>query len=200
MRAKGDCTENPVSDIAATKTVDRNGQVKLDPGDRLTYTLKFTNKGDGPGVVNYIDHLGDVFDDAVWVSGPNSSDPALDAVRKGKQILMTGTLPAGEPVTVTYAVRVKPNGNRGNDQLLNYLNPDGTVSPTNCDQDRDDCTFNDISPTQDNNTPPTDPGGELPDTGSPVNPWVLGGGLLFVLIGVGLVVAGRRGREEASGA
>ena len=96
---------------------------------------------------------------------------------------------------VTYAVRVKPDGRRGNNQLLNYLYPDGTVSPTACNEDRDDCTLNEVSPQGTTNPPP--PSGELPDTGSPVHPWVLGVGLLFVLIGVRLVAAGRRGREAA---
>ncbi len=121
------------------------------------------------------------------MSGPRSSDPALDAVRKGKPILIAGTLPVGETVTVTYSVRVKPDGGRGNDQLLNYLYPDGALSPDACDRDRDDCTSNDVSPNQGTTDPP-DPG-DLPGTGGPVNPWVLGGGLLCVLIGFCLVTS-----------
>ena len=38
-------------------------------------------------------------------------------------------LAAGQTVRVTYDVRVKPDGQRGNDQLNNYLFPDGAVSP-----------------------------------------------------------------------
>ncbi len=193
--AQPDCTENPVSAIEAIKDVSLPHNSQVNAGDLLRYTLRFTNTGHGAGEVDYVDRVSDVLDDAVWVRGPKSSDPALAAVRKGDRILVTGILPAGKTATVTYAVRVKPDGRRGNDQLDNYLFPDGGVSPISCDQDRDDCTSNAVSPVNDTDHPPSHPGpGDLPDTGSPVSPWLIVGAFLSVLIGSGLVMAGRRGR------
>lgn len=70
------------------------------------------------------------------------------------------------------------------------------MAPDACVADTDDCTSNQV---QSDNTPPPDqtPGSDLPDTGATYNPVLIGAALLAILLGAGLVVAGRRRGKAA---
>lgn len=131
------------------KTVDPASGATVAPGSTVTYTLNFANTGTATGVVNREDVLTGVIDDADLVSGPTSSDAALTAsdVTDGR-FTVTGSLAAGQTVTVTYTVTVREDGQRGDDQLANFLVDPGQEPPAECvvtDPERPDCTVNYVS-------------------------------------------------------
>jgi fimbrial isopeptide formation D2 family protein/uncharacterized repeat protein (TIGR01451 family)/LPXTG-motif cell wall-anchored protein len=143
-----DCTVNPVSQLVDSKSVDPEDGTTVRSGDELTYTLTFRNSGQGTAVVDRVDELTHVLDDADLVSGPTSSGRALDVVRDGKRLTITGGLTAGQTVTVTYKVKVHAVSDLGDSVLGNYLiDPDETVptDPTACSASNPDCTVNPVS-------------------------------------------------------
>ena len=74
----------PLPHVVPTKTsVPATGQ-PVQPGDRITYRLSWTNDGTAPGVVDSTDDLTRVLDDADVVTEPTSSDPAVTATRTGQ--------------------------------------------------------------------------------------------------------------------
>ncbi|MDQ4054770.1 MAG: GEVED domain-containing protein [Actinomycetota bacterium] len=131
-----DAVEYPLPDIRDRKSVDPADRTTVLAGEELTYTLTFENVGRGDGEASRDDSLAMLLDDATIVSGPDSSDPALTATLDGQLIEVRGTLGAGDLVTVTYTVRVKPDADRraeGADSMLgNFLIDPGTTPPTQC--------------------------------------------------------------------
>ncbi|WP_028650265.1 GEVED domain-containing protein [Nocardioides halotolerans] len=121
-----ECTPPPVvtplPHVVPEKTSTPAGPVQ--PGDVVTYTLSWTNDGHAPGVVDSTDDLTGVLDDATVVSEPTSSDPAVTATRTGASLRVAGPIAAGDTVTVTYQVKVKPSGQHGDNNLANVLTPD----------------------------------------------------------------------------
>ena len=74
-----------------------------------------------------------MLDDAVLISGPTSSHPALNVsglVGDGR-FPITGTLAPGQTVTVTYKVRMNPMAGVDND-LGNFLVDPGEEPPASC--------------------------------------------------------------------
>ncbi|WP_210650033.1 CshA/CshB family fibrillar adhesin-related protein [Nocardioides sp. SYSU D00065] len=125
-----DCTSNPVPEIVDHKSVDPRDGTLVDAGQQLTYTLTFTNRGAGPGAVDKVDDLTHVLDDAVVVTAPRSSDPALSvSAIGGSRFSVTGTLRAGQTVTVTYGLEVKKAGKQGDGMLVNHLLEPGAPLP-----------------------------------------------------------------------
>jgi fimbrial isopeptide formation D2 family protein len=122
-------TTTPVIDVQSWK------QVMADPtpvqaGTVLTYTLFFENFGGATGTVDRVDDLTHVIDDADVVSEPVASDPALTAERDGARVTVTGQLAPGQTVTVSLTVRVRPDGDRGDNILANFLlDPDEPPQP-----------------------------------------------------------------------
>lgn len=123
-------THNPVSWIVPSKTVDPESGSTVKAGQVLTYTLTFTNRGEGKGTVNYVDDMTKVLDDATVTKDPTVSDPALNVASTKAGYAITGTLTAGQTATVTYQVTVKPDGKRGDNKLGNALaDPDRPNDP-----------------------------------------------------------------------
>ncbi len=123
-----ECNPDPVvtalPHVVPTKTSTPASGDALQPGDVVTYRLAWTNDGHAPGVVDSTDDLSGVLDDATVVQEPASSNPAVTATRTGGQLRVTGPIPAGETVTVTYAVRVNAFGQQGDSRLVNVLAQD----------------------------------------------------------------------------
>jgi fimbrial isopeptide formation D2 family protein/uncharacterized repeat protein (TIGR01451 family) len=141
--APGLCTENPVPEVVSSKTVDPKSGTEVTPGQVLTYTLTFTNKGKAAGDVDKTDDLTKVVDDATVTKQPTVSDKALESTKVADGYQITGTLAAGQTVKVTYQVTVKADGQRGDSQLGNFLVNTGD-EPV-CNEDRTNCTENPVT-------------------------------------------------------
>lgn len=124
------CTEHPVPEIVAGKSVDPASGTPVVAGRRLVYTLTFANVGQAPGSVDRVDDLTHVLDDADLTVEPAASDTALVATRDTNRISITGSLEPGQVVTVTYEVLVRPAGERGDDVIANFLLRPGEEAPT----------------------------------------------------------------------
>ena len=98
-------------------------------GSTITYTLFFENDGQSAADVDAIDHLIHVLDDAAVATEPTSAD-GLAVVRNGARISITGSVPAGEPYTVTYTVTALPDADRGDSIAANFLLAPGETPPT----------------------------------------------------------------------
>src|SRR5690625_1472386 len=133
------CTATPVGELLVRKAVAAQS-TPIVSGTALTYTLTFDNQGQGPVAVNYTDHLAEVLDDAELSDGPTSSDAALTVVQGADTLEITGELAAGQTVTVTYEVIIKPVAERGNNSADNFLVPNGEGPPEECDPGTTLCT------------------------------------------------------------
>ncbi|WP_210439309.1 CshA/CshB family fibrillar adhesin-related protein [Nocardioides xinjiangensis] len=126
--ALAECTPDPVvtplPHVVPGKSATPAGGQPVQPGDRVTYTLTWSNDGRAVGAVDSTDDLSGVLDDAEVVQEPTSSDPAVTATRTGDRLRVTGPLAPGETVAVTYVVLVRPAGQHGDNSLLNVLAPD----------------------------------------------------------------------------
>lgn len=156
--------EPTVPNIAVVKSSDPASGKAVQPGQDISYTLTFSNTGNGPGEVDYTDDLTGVLDDADLTAAPSSSDGAL-VVTDGSdgQLHVTGTLEPGAEVTVVYTVTVKPDGERGDDVLTNVVFPTGTENPT-CQDENVSCTEHPV------------PGFELTKTSDPASGTTVNGG------------------------
>lgn len=163
-----ECTNHPVGELSSWKTVDPASGVTLAPGAEATYTLHFENTGKAQVNVAKDDVLTQVLDDADVTVQPTASSGSL-AVSDiaDDRFTVTGSLDAGEKATVTYTVTVKPDGERGDDRLGNFLvatgeDPaDGPCLPT--DSERPDCTVNHVSNVEVAKSSDPDSGSELRD-------------------------------------
>ncbi|PJJ71361.1 putative repeat protein (TIGR01451 family) [Diaminobutyricimonas aerilata] len=135
-----DCTENPVSQILDSKTSDPADGATVLENQVVTYTLTFSNTGEAEGPVARTDSLVAVLDDADITSGPTVSDAALTAVLDGTSLVVTGDLQPDQTVTVTYAATVRPDGERGDNTLVNHLLKPGEIPGDECVEGDDDCT------------------------------------------------------------
>lgn len=97
-------TEHPVPAYAFTKTSDPVSGSDVFPGESITYTLTGKNAGATPLEVTIADDLTKVLEFATLTTGPVAS--VGDATLEGSSLAWSGTLAAGESVTITYAVQV----------------------------------------------------------------------------------------------
>jgi hypothetical protein len=139
------CTENPVPAIEARKSADPEPGTEVEAGQVLSYTLRFTNTGAAPAAVGFADVIKGVLDDATLVGRPASSDPrvTVSAVTAGR-LTVSGTVNPGRTVTVSYRVRVKPNGERGDDLLAGFLIKTGDEPPSECTTATARCTAHQV--------------------------------------------------------
>ena len=113
----------PGSGLRHDKSVDPASGTAVDVGQVLTYTLTFENVGPTPAAVDTTDDLSGVVDDATLVAGSVTADAGLAATPDagGDAIAVSGTVPAGETLEVTYQVQVRPWADQGDHVLTNLL-------------------------------------------------------------------------------
>lgn len=121
--------------IPAEPTVEKSSDpvsgTEISPDDEVTYKLTFGNSGHYPADVDYVDHLSGVLDDADFIEGSLTAGNGLNAVRSGNQITITGSIEPGEPVVVSYKVKVKTE-DFTDGWLRNFVRPAGEQPPTEC--------------------------------------------------------------------
>lgn len=109
-------------------------------GQLVTYELTFHNAGRVPAVVDHVDVLADVLDDAD-LEGSVVAESPLTATTTASEIGITGTLPAGATATVEYSMRVKsPLPSTASGKLGNFLVTRGATPPPTCDPATELCT------------------------------------------------------------
>lgn len=113
------------------KSSDPESGTEILPDDEVTYKLTFGNSGHYPADVDYVDHLSGVLDDADFIEGSLTAGDGLNAVRTGNQIRITGSIEPGEPVVVSYKVKVKTE-DFTDGWLRNFVRPSGEQPPTEC--------------------------------------------------------------------
>ncbi|WP_166356204.1 DUF6923 family protein, partial [Phytoactinopolyspora limicola] len=114
-----DSVRIPAAFVVESKSVEAS-EDPVQAGTVLTYTLTFENVGQAPGTVDTVDDLTHVLDDGDVTAGPDVSDPALSLEGlDANRFHITGTLDAGQTVTVTYEVTLRPDGERGDNRALN---------------------------------------------------------------------------------
>lgn len=181
--ADGEClpppdpgTEHPIGELADSKAVNPASGTALRAGDIATYTLTFTNIGKANVGVDRQDVLTGILDDADLTRLPVASDPALTVSAViAERVTITGSLAAGQTVTVNYQVTVREDGARGDDRLGNFLVDTGAVPPASCVLGDEDCTVNDVT-----DLPPN-----LAFTGAAIG---AAGTLALLLLGGGIIL------------
>ncbi|MBQ3358350.1 MAG: DUF11 domain-containing protein [Microbacterium sp.] len=129
-----DFAQVPAAALSMTKTVDPASGTAVIAGQEVTYTLSFTNEGAAPATVDALDSLANVLDDATLSAGP-TADAGLTATLTGTDLAITGEVPVGETLTVTYTVTVADYADQGDHVLGNVLsNGDGTCPPAGCEE------------------------------------------------------------------
>jgi hypothetical protein len=171
------------ADLVTTKTASPTSTTSVAEGSTVTYTLTFNNSGGtAPAVVDKTDDLTDVVDDANITTPPaqhGGTGLLVTSIVNG-MFAISGTVSAGSTETVVYAVQVK-SPDTGNRIMNNYLvDPSGGVVFTSCASSNPECTVNPIGTEA------------LPFTGTPDLPTTVWGGLLIIIAGLALLVAGRR--------
>lgn len=120
-----DCTSTPVAAVTYAKSV----QASTDPvgtGTVLRYTITVDSTGTDTGVVNIEDVLTGVLDDAELTVPPTSDTPTVIASPvTGERFRVTGELVPGARAHITYEVTVRPEDERGDDVVANFLVPPG---------------------------------------------------------------------------
>ncbi|MCX6406947.1 MAG: hypothetical protein NTV28_08510 [Propionibacteriales bacterium] len=183
----------PGADLEVTKSVDPQKGSTVKAGQELTYTLTFDNDGKAAADVDYTDYLAKVLDDADVTSGPTAEDGSDLTVSPiaDQTFDVDGTVAPGDTVTVTYTVTVKPDGERGDDQLGNFLAQGDDQPPAECAADDPLCTNNPVGQVEHRKS-------VSPSTGTTVQP----GETLTYTLRQGAVVVRRPGatRHAARGA
>ena len=140
-------TRLPIRELLTAKSVDPASGTTVRPDAEVTYTLTFASVGQAPVEVDHEDILTAVLDDAVLIDGPTASRPVLNVTDPNEEdrISISGTLEPGQVETVTYTVRVLPDGQRGDDRLGNFLVHAGEDQPEECLPADPNCTINHVS-------------------------------------------------------
>ncbi|MGW7531392.1 DUF7927 domain-containing protein [Amycolatopsis sp. NPDC054798] len=187
-------TETPVREMTVTKRVLA---ATAKPGDKVTYVVDLVNTGTAvyPDA-SFVDDLADVLDDAAYNQDAQATSGTID--QTGSRLTWRGKLVAGQAVTVTYSITVKPDAAAGS-RLRNVV-----VSPnpgTNCVTGTELGCGTDTPVTPGNpgtsGVPPVVPPGTPPlaSTGTPFLD-LLFGSLFSLLSGFVLLVAARRRRQR----
>ena len=149
------------SALAVDKVSDPPSGAPVAEGSMVEFSLDFDNTtGTSPAEINHRDHLRDVLDDAYFINDEDAeiADPLItveggtnvEAVwaMTDAHIGITGTVPAGGRVIVSYRMKVKLNSEQAPEresnqtsprgyQLRNFLTTDGVDPPEDCRVDDD---------------------------------------------------------------
>ncbi len=117
--------------MITSKVSDPPDGTRLVPGQQVTYTLTLDNTGvTTPSAANSLDNTSDLSDDmTIDRSSLTSSNPSVGVgmANDGSYVLLQGSVPANQRVTVTYRATVKPDGQRGNNSAKNCYGDDCTT-------------------------------------------------------------------------
>ncbi|QKW21200.1 DUF11 domain-containing protein [Kitasatospora sp. NA04385] len=194
LRSAPECgTDNGVAELEVTKTSDAKDPVK--DGDKVGYTITVANTGkaDYPAAAISDDLTGDL-DDATY-DGDAKADAGTVSYA-APNLAWSGTVPAGQRVTITYSVTVD-DPDTGDRELANTVTgPEGS----NCASGSTDpaCSTHDRTVPNPAPSPSPTPGpAPLPDTGSSALVWYAGmAAALAIAAGTILTTARtRRGRH-----
>lgn len=172
-----------------------SGPLKVDDSVTITYSVTLTGAGDRA--------VENVAWESCLASDPDCNpdppqecvdnvDPATGRACDADQTFdVDGTVAPGDTVTVTYTVTVKPDGERGDDQLGNFLAQGDDQPPAECAADDPLCTNNPVGQVEHRKS-------VSPFTGTTVQP----GETLTYTLRQGAVVVRRPGatRHAARGA
>lgn len=150
--------------VTREKSSDPVSGSRVVAGQEIAYSLTFTNTGDAPAALDWIDEMGDVLDDAESTV-PASDTEGVVATLSGTRLRVTGELPAGATAVVAYRVRVGEDGSRGDDELSNYLLAPGEAAA--CDAEGANCTTHPVDDSPEVVAPPV---GSEPTAPEPVTP------------------------------
>ena len=199
-------TEHPIPGFTLAKSADPVSGSTVQPGSKITYTVTGTNTGAtvlDPVVIT--DDMSKVLAHAALVGAPKAT--IIDAnggltiatapVVNGTTLTWTGKLAVGERVELVYSVQV--NADAASVTLKNVVT--GSATPPGGGElvPPPGTTTHEVPPPPVKPTPtptPSNPGGNLPQTGTDVPVWLPIGAGLLVLIGVGTLVAARTRREH----
>ncbi len=124
---------------AADLDYGKDAEASDDPlvtGSTVEYTLWFENTGEAAADVDHFDYLGYVLDDAAFLDDSLSVDQGLSATREDDWLEITGSVPVGDRLEVTYSVEVLPADERGDDWLVNHvLEEEDVPSPPDPDEE-----------------------------------------------------------------
>ncbi|MDR1852134.1 MAG: prealbumin-like fold domain-containing protein [Propionibacteriaceae bacterium] len=161
------CTVHTVPELVVAKKADPPSGSQVQAGDVISYMLTFSNlRGLAEADVDWVDALNRVLDDADLVGPP--AVPAgwtLDWDDSAQTLRIVGTLQPGEELSVSYQVRVKEDGARGDDVLDNWLVrtlAEAKDTPDECPVTEKRCTTHEVpqeevSSTEDPSEPPATP-------------------------------------------
>ncbi|MET8982596.1 glycine-rich protein [Streptomyces sp. NPDC004539] len=127
------CTSSVVTNGPNVQIAKTSSPTLAKAGQTVTYTITLRNSGSGDAdAFTYTDDLSDVVDDATFVAGSITSNPAggTGSYDSGtKKLTWTGAVAAGATVRVTYQVTVG-NPPAGNQVLKNVVSAPGTNCAT----------------------------------------------------------------------
>jgi uncharacterized repeat protein (TIGR01451 family) len=113
-------TRTPVGELSVVKMAD---PPRAKPGQTVGYKIELRAQGAVPARVALVDSLIGVLDDGDVVRAPASDNPAVRVgyTAGAARIELEGELGAGERATVAYSVKVKPEGQTGDDLMTNVV-------------------------------------------------------------------------------
>ncbi|WP_344871500.1 DUF7507 domain-containing protein [Allokutzneria multivorans] len=188
-----DCgTSTLIPGVLIIKTADPQ---RVQPGEKVTYTVKVTNTGTAPLTgVSFVDDMTGVLDDAKYNDDAKASSGSV--TYSAPKLSWSGDLAVGATATITYSVTVGDPVN-GDSKLRNAVTsetPGGNCVPDGKDPQCATETPVDPKPPAPPVPPtPGDPKPPLADTGATVGA-LMTWGLLLVVAGFAALIGSRRRR------
>lgn len=96
-------TETKVANIKTVKTSSADGKT-IHENDEITYTLTLTNSGNAEGTVE----VSDIVPEYTTLVDKGTATTSVDEETRRTKLTWNVTVPVGEPITVTFKVRVNP--------------------------------------------------------------------------------------------